>query len=97
MPIPRRYMEYTSGIHAEKRVEFMHANGFYDETASLGRLSATRLVSQALTLFTTPVVYLYLDQFSLWMKRRRRGKAVESFAPDEPARPGGHAPSLGET
>jgi hydrophobe/amphiphile efflux-1 (HAE1) family protein len=55
------------------------------------------VVSQALTLFTTPVVYLYLDQFSLWMKRRRRGKAVESFAPDEPARPGGHAPSLGET
>jgi HAE1 family hydrophobic/amphiphilic exporter-1/multidrug efflux pump len=30
------------------------------------------IVSQALTLFTTPVIYLYLDQFSLWMKRRRR-------------------------
>jgi HAE1 family hydrophobic/amphiphilic exporter-1 len=25
------------------------------------------LVSQALTLFTTPVVYLYLDQFSDWV------------------------------
>jgi HAE1 family hydrophobic/amphiphilic exporter-1 len=25
------------------------------------------LVSQALTLFTTPVVYLYLDQFSNWL------------------------------
>src|SRR5476649_2588620 len=29
------------------------------------------IVSQAMTLFTTPVVYLYLDQFSLWLKRRR--------------------------
>ncbi|MEA3149092.1 MAG: hypothetical protein QOD56_31 [Gammaproteobacteria bacterium] len=29
------------------------------------------ILSQALTLFTTPVVYLYLDQFSLWLKRRR--------------------------
>ena len=29
------------------------------------------IVSQALTLFTTPVVYLYLDEFSLWFKGRR--------------------------
>jgi multidrug efflux pump len=27
------------------------------------------LVSQMLTLYTTPVVYLYLDRFSLWSKR----------------------------
>jgi hypothetical protein len=31
-------------------------------------------VSQALTLFTTPVVYLYLDRFSLWL-RGGHGKA----------------------
>ena len=33
------------------------------------------LVSQALTLFTTPVVYLYLDRFRLWAQRAsgRRG------------------------
>ena len=31
------------------------------------------LVSQALTLFTTPVVYLYLDQFSDWLSRWSRG------------------------
>jgi HAE1 family hydrophobic/amphiphilic exporter-1 len=30
------------------------------------------LVSQALTLFTTPVVYLYLDRFSAWLADRRR-------------------------
>ena len=30
------------------------------------------IVSQALTLFTTPVVYLYLDRLSLWLKRRRK-------------------------
>jgi hydrophobic/amphiphilic exporter-1 (mainly G- bacteria), HAE1 family len=30
------------------------------------------LVSQALTLFTTPVVYLYLDRLSEWLKRGSR-------------------------
>ena len=35
------------------------------------------IVSQALTLFTTPVVYLYLDRFSLWIKGRR-GKVHEA-------------------
>ena len=29
------------------------------------------LVSQALTLFTTPVIYLYLDRLSNWRKRPR--------------------------
>ena len=29
------------------------------------------LVSQALTLYTTPVIYLYLDRFRLWAMRRR--------------------------
>ncbi|AXK81648.1 multidrug efflux RND transporter permease subunit [Pseudolabrys taiwanensis] len=29
------------------------------------------IVSQALTLFTTPVIYIYLDQFSHWLTRRR--------------------------
>jgi HAE1 family hydrophobic/amphiphilic exporter-1 len=32
------------------------------------------VLSQALTLFTTPVIYLYLDEMSLWFKRRRRQK-----------------------
>jgi multidrug efflux pump len=30
------------------------------------------LVSQALTLYTTPVVYLYLDKLSGWVKRKKR-------------------------
>ncbi|MFO1059813.1 MAG: multidrug efflux RND transporter permease subunit [Dongiaceae bacterium] len=30
------------------------------------------LVSQAMTLFTTPVIYLYLDGLSRWIARRRR-------------------------
>ncbi|HWL29919.1 MAG TPA: efflux RND transporter permease subunit, partial [Burkholderiaceae bacterium] len=29
-------------------------------------------LSQILTLYTTPVVYLYLDRFRLWATRRRR-------------------------
>jgi hydrophobe/amphiphile efflux-1 (HAE1) family protein len=35
------------------------------------------LVSQALTLYTTPVMYLYLDRFSHWLNRRRTRHAVE--------------------
>jgi multidrug efflux pump len=34
------------------------------------------IVSQMLTLYTTPVVYLYLDRFSLWIGRRRSGHSV---------------------
>jgi HAE1 family hydrophobic/amphiphilic exporter-1 len=30
------------------------------------------LVSQALTLFTTPVIYLYLDHLSRWLTSLRR-------------------------
>jgi multidrug efflux pump len=30
------------------------------------------LVSQALTLYTTPVVYLYLDKLSRWAKRKTK-------------------------
>jgi multidrug efflux pump len=29
------------------------------------------IVSQVLTLYTTPVIYLYLDRFRLWAKRPR--------------------------
>jgi len=30
------------------------------------------LLSQALTLYTTPVVYLYLDRLRVWLASRRR-------------------------
>jgi multidrug efflux pump len=29
------------------------------------------IFSQVLTLYTTPVIYLYFDRFSQWIKRRR--------------------------
>ncbi|MBL8473491.1 MAG: multidrug efflux RND transporter permease subunit [Rhodocyclaceae bacterium] len=35
------------------------------------------IVSQLLTLYTTPVVYLYLDRLSLWVRRRRRHGAAQ--------------------
>ena len=35
------------------------------------------LVSQLLTLFTTPVVYLYLDRLSIWWKEISHSKAVQ--------------------
>jgi multidrug efflux pump len=30
------------------------------------------MVSQVLTLYTTPVIYLYLDRFRLWARRHWR-------------------------
>jgi len=42
------------------------------------------LVSQVLTLYTTPVVYLYLDRMSLWSKRRRAARrARKASSADE--------------
>jgi hydrophobic/amphiphilic exporter-1 (mainly G- bacteria), HAE1 family len=48
------------------------------------------IVSQALTLFTTPVVYLYLDQFRLWLGRRH--DAHEPAALGAPSDSGEAAP-----
>jgi multidrug efflux pump len=42
------------------------------------------LFSQALTLYTTPVVYLYFDQLSLWW-RRVRGKPAAAPRAPQPA------------
>jgi hypothetical protein len=43
------------------------------------------IVSQALTLFSTPVVYLYLDRFQLWLTgRRRRGSDAPAHPPAGP-------------
>jgi multidrug efflux pump len=43
------------------------------------------IVSQMLTLYTTPVVYLYLDRFRLWSQRlwaaRPGGLALRAAAP----------------
>jgi len=38
------------------------------------------IVSQALTLYTTPVIYVYMDRLSLWFRRLRGG-----YAPEAPA------------
>jgi multidrug efflux pump len=34
------------------------------------------ILSQLLTLYTTPIVYLYLDRFSLWVRGLRRGRGL---------------------
>jgi HAE1 family hydrophobic/amphiphilic exporter-1 len=44
------------------------------------------ILSQALTLFTTPVIYLYLDRASLWYQRRSaRGSRGAAGDPSHPA------------
>ena len=40
------------------------------------------IVSQLLTLYTTPVVYLYLDRFSIWWSRRWRGDMATGHVPE---------------
>ncbi|MGH8149170.1 MAG: efflux RND transporter permease subunit, partial [Steroidobacteraceae bacterium] len=51
------------------------------------------IVSQALTLFTTPVIYLYLDRLNGWLSGSRHpapGQAVETqAAPQAPSGPAG--------
>jgi hydrophobe/amphiphile efflux-1 (HAE1) family protein/NodT family efflux transporter outer membrane factor (OMF) lipoprotein len=42
------------------------------------------IMSQALTLFTTPVVYLYLDRMRLWWERKHK-KKIESGMALQPA------------
>jgi multidrug efflux pump len=41
------------------------------------------IVSQMLTLYTTPVVYLYLDRFRLWCKRKWSGNQEPSILAGE--------------
>jgi multidrug efflux pump len=36
------------------------------------------VLSQILTLYTTPVVYLYLDRFRHWSMRRRRSRNMNA-------------------
>jgi multidrug efflux pump len=45
------------------------------------------IVSQMLTLYTTPVIYLYFDRFSLWL-RGNRGRDTSSTIPHGPLVPG---------
>jgi multidrug efflux pump subunit AcrB len=35
-------------------------------------------VSQVLTLYTTPVIYLYFDRMQTWLSRRRKAQPVSS-------------------
>ncbi len=53
------------------------------------------VLSQALTLFTTPVIYLYLDRASHWyQKRRQRRQRSNAGAPAHPPEePGASAPA----
>ena len=36
------------------------------------------MVSQILTLYTTPVIYIYMDRFSQWLNRLRTGQAPQA-------------------
>jgi len=42
------------------------------------------IFSQLLTLYTTPVIYLYLDRFSLWCRRRWSSGRPPITVPNHP-------------
>jgi HAE1 family hydrophobic/amphiphilic exporter-1 len=44
-------------------------------------------LSQILTLYTTPVIYIYFDQLQTWMMRGRRKQAASDPAEPQPAEP----------
>ena len=39
------------------------------------------ILSQMLTLYTTPVVYLYMDRLRMWFEKRRRTRATGGALP----------------
>jgi multidrug efflux pump len=43
------------------------------------------IVSQVLTLYTTPVVYLYLDRLQIWLKKRWPGRWSDAAPAEAPA------------
>ncbi len=43
------------------------------------------MVSQALTLYTTPVIYLYMDRLQSRMKRRREARIFSGGAAAQPS------------
>jgi len=45
------------------------------------------ILSQVLTLYSTPVIYMYMDRFSSW-SRRRRGGGTARLGPDASLQPG---------
>jgi HAE1 family hydrophobic/amphiphilic exporter-1 len=47
------------------------------------------LVSQVLTLFTTPVIYIYLDKLRNWRSGGRKAEAPQADAPQDDAEPEG--------
>jgi Cu/Ag efflux pump CusA len=45
------------------------------------------LVSQVLTLFTTPIVYIYMDRLNGWLSRRSRAQSSAIAATSKPQAP----------
>jgi Cu/Ag efflux pump CusA len=43
------------------------------------------MVSQALTLFTTPVIYLYMDRLQLRLRRGKKTRLLEAQVSPQPA------------
>ena len=49
-----------------------------------GKVPPGLLLSQLVTLYTTPVIYLYMERFSEWLARRREQRALRDGSLQEP-------------
>jgi len=76
------YQTFTTEIFTEFQ-ELHGDRSFADDAAIVGGLA----VSQLLTLYTTPVVYIYFDRLQTWMFRRRTPAAVGPEAGQSEAPP----------
>jgi multidrug efflux pump len=47
------------------------------------------IFSQVLTLYTTPVIYLYLDRLGAWAQKRQAAAGLPSALPGRTASPAG--------
>jgi hypothetical protein len=43
------------------------------------------MVSQALTLYTTPVIYLYMNRLQVWLQRRKEPRILGGQTTPHPA------------
>jgi HAE1 family hydrophobic/amphiphilic exporter-1 len=50
------------------------------------------LLSQVLTLYITPVIYLYFERLQQWLDQRRKARAQPPIGGGAPAHAGPHAP-----
>ena len=83
--------EVISRVPSILHTPLMSGSNFVHGIVLVGAIVGGLLVSQWLTLYTTPVIYLYLDRLSHWLGASRRPSRLAAALADQPR------PALQET